>query len=148
MVDIRHRVGINAPAQSVYEAFTTTEGLASWWTTHVEGDASQGGKVAFWFGRPEPSAIMEVVAAEPASRITWRCVEGPEEWVGTTVNADLREEGDETIVLFTHGGWREPVEFMHHCSTRWGVFMLSLKYGLEGGTATPYPNDPHICSWD
>ncbi len=31
MHDIRHRVGIKAPAERVYQAPTTTEGVASWW---------------------------------------------------------------------------------------------------------------------
>jgi hypothetical protein len=34
-------------------------------------------------------------------------------------------------VLFKHQGWKEPVEFMHHCSTKWAVFLLSLKSLLE-----------------
>ena len=32
MVDILHRVGISAPASSVYESFTTIDGLSRWWT--------------------------------------------------------------------------------------------------------------------
>jgi hypothetical protein len=51
------------------------------------------------------------------------------------------------VVLFTHAGWREPVEFMHHCSTKWAYFLLGLKAGLEGGPATPYPEDMAISSW-
>ena len=32
MVDILHRVGIEATPQEVYEALATVDGLASWWT--------------------------------------------------------------------------------------------------------------------
>ena len=55
--------------------------------------------------------------------------------------------GDETTVLFTHAGWREPVEFMQHCSTKWGSFLLGLKSGFEDGKATPWPNDLPVSSW-
>jgi len=63
------------------------------------------------------------------------------------VEFELKPGEDETVVLFTHGAWREPVEFMHHCSTKWAQFMISLKLALEGGQATPFPHDPHISSW-
>jgi uncharacterized protein YndB with AHSA1/START domain len=147
MADIRHRVGIAAPPERVYQALATREGLSGWWTRDVRGDAEPGGKLEFYFGRPEPSAVMEVTSLVPVRRVTWRCVGGPGEWVGTTVTFELKPSGGETAVLFTHGDWRDPVEFMHHCSTKWGYFMLELKAGLEGGTATPYPDDLKISSW-
>ena len=36
-------------------------------------------------------------------------------------------------LLFKHEGWREPVEFMHHCSTKWAIFLMSLKSLVETG---------------
>jgi hypothetical protein len=33
---------------------------------------------------------------------------------------------------------------MHHCSTKWGYHLLGLKAGLEGGKATPFPDDLHL----
>jgi hypothetical protein len=90
---------------------------------------------------------MEVTELVPGQRVAWRCVQGPDEWVDTVLTFDMSQAGGETVVLFTHAGWREPVEFMHHCSTKWGYFLLSLKAGLEGGSATPYPEDMAISSW-
>ena len=60
---------------------------------------------------------------------------------------DLRQDGDYTIVLFKHEGWREPVEFMHHCSTKWGTFLMSLKQLLETGEGAPDPRDVQISDW-
>jgi uncharacterized protein YndB with AHSA1/START domain len=147
MADIRHRVGIDAPIDQVYEALTTTEGLAAWWTRHVEGESVPGGRVAFYFGGPDAAAVMEVTELTPPTRVRWRCVEGPAEWLDTTIDFELAQHGDETVVLFTHGGWREPVEFMHHCSTRWAYFLIGLRAGLGGGKATPWPDDDKISSW-
>lgn len=147
MADIRLRVGIAAPRASVYENLTTIEGLSGWWTRQVTGEPGQGGKLAFYFGAPEPGAVMEVVDLTPDTHVGWRCVEGPGEWVGTTLTFDLTWVGDETVLLFSHAGWREPVEFMHHCSTKWALFLLSLKAGLEKGRATPYPDDMAISGW-
>ena len=58
------------------------------------------------------------------------------------------QSDDWTIVLFKHEGWKEPVEFMHHCSTKWAVFLLSLKSLLETGKGAPYPNEIKLDSWE
>ena len=73
--------------------------------------------------------------------MSWNCVEGHDEWVGTKITFDLTHKDDETVVLFTHADWREPVEFMAHCSARWAYFLLSLKSYLETGKGTPFPED-------
>ncbi len=147
MATIRHRVGIAAPQARVYEALTTVEGLSSWWTRDVKGDPHLGGTLQFFFGSPEPGAIMEVTALEPTQHVEWRCVGGADEWVGTTLTFDLTPGDDETVVRFTHAGWREPVEFMYHCSTKWAYFLLGLKGWLEGGEAAPWPKDAPISRW-
>ena len=46
-----------------------------------------------------------------------------------------------TIVQFEHEGWREPVEFMYHCSTKWATFLMSLKELVETGHGRPAPDD-------
>jgi hypothetical protein len=56
-------------------------------------------------------------------------------------------EGDYTIVLFKHEGWREPVEFMSHGSTKWATFLMSLKQLVETGTGGPHPQDVRISNW-
>ena len=148
MADIRHRVGMNAPIDHVYEAVATREGLTRWWTRDVEGESEVGGRLAFSFGGPGPAAVMEVTDLSPPSSVRWRCVEGPAEWLDTTVTFELKRHDDETVVLFTHGGWRDPVEFMHDCSTRWGYFLLGLRAGFQGGKSTPWPDDePASNSW-
>jgi uncharacterized protein YndB with AHSA1/START domain len=147
MEAIRHRVGIDAPIGDVYEALATRDGIARWWTRDVRGESTVGGELAFHFGSPEPAAIMEVAELKRPSRVVWRCVQGPDQWTGSSQTFDLHREGDETVVVFTHDGWREPVEFMHHCSTSWARYLLSLKHGLEGGQATPFPENEKISSW-
>ena len=91
---------------------------------------------------------MSVLEAVPDKLVRWEVVDGPEEWVGTRISWDLRTEGDFTIVVFAHQGWREPVEFMHHCSTKWAVFLLSLKSLVETGKGAPYPDDLKIDNWN
>jgi|SRR5438309_1298381 len=148
MVDILHRVGAQTPSpEKVYDALTTVEGLAGWWTDDVKGAGDEvGGVVAFRFP-PVGGFDMEVLDLRPSERVTWRVVDGPEEWIGTTIDWQLSQQGDWTVVLFAHRGWAEPVEFMHHCSTKWGSFLLSLKALVETGRGAPAPRDVPISDW-
>jgi hypothetical protein len=79
-------------------------------------------------------------------RVVWSCERGPAEWVGGTIAFDPEQSGDETVLKFAQT-WREPVDFVFHCSTKWGFFILGLKASLEGGKATPYPVELQISSW-
>jgi len=147
MPDILHRIGVkDATPEQVYDALTTVDGLAGWWTDETKGNGARGGILEFRFP-PVGGFDMEVIEAQPAKQVSWRVVDGPEEWVGTTIDWNLSRSGDHTIVLFRHQGWREPVEFMHHCSTKWATFLLSLKSLVETGTGAPAPRDQEISDW-
>ena len=146
MVDILHRIGVQTPTpEKVYDALTTVDGLRGWWTDDTKGSGEVGGVLAFRF--PQGGFDMEVVEARPSERVVWRVVDGPEEWIGTTIDWRLQQSGDDTVVLFAHQGWAEPVEFMHHCSTKWGSFLMSLKSLLETGEGAPAPRDVPISDW-
>jgi uncharacterized protein YndB with AHSA1/START domain len=144
MPDIRHRVRIAAPQERVYQDLTTRDGFTRWWA-RTDGEEGAGGKLEFFFGGPEPGLITEVTEQTPSSHVVLRCIEGPQEWVGTDLNFRLGPSDDGgTVVLFSHEGWREPAEFMYHCSTKWAYHLLSLKSGLEGGQYRPFPHGQDI----
>ena len=55
-----------------------------------------------------------------------------------------RAAADHTIVLFTHRDWKEPVEFVHHCNTKWGTFLMGLKSLVETGEGALAPRDVQL----
>jgi uncharacterized protein YndB with AHSA1/START domain len=140
MPDILHRVGIKSSApDTAYKALTTRDGLAAWWTDDTRGGGAVGDVIQFRFG--DGGFDMKILELDGASRVRWQVVDGPADWVGTTIGWKLRQEGGDTIVLFKHEGWREPTEFMHQCSTKWALFLMSLKALVETGTGAPWPRD-------
>jgi uncharacterized protein YndB with AHSA1/START domain len=146
MVDILHRIGIKdtSPA-AVFEALTTLTGLSAWWAENTTGSTDIGGVIAFRF--TTGGFDMTVLEADPGKHVLWKVVDGPTEWIGTTIDWEIRQEDDYTIVLFSHLGWREPVEFMNHCSTKWAIFLMSLKELIESGVGQPDPRDVAISNW-
>ena len=143
MPDILHRVAVKASPNDTYGVLTTREGLAGWWTTDTQGNCNVGGVIQFRFGT-RGSIDMNVLELDPAKRVLWQVVGGPPEWIGTTVSFELTQDDDFTIILFKHQGWKEPSEFMHHCSTKWALFLMSIKSLVETGKGAPYPSDIHI----
>jgi uncharacterized protein YndB with AHSA1/START domain len=147
MPDILHRVGIKSSPSDAYKALTTIDGLSRWWTNDTQGENEVGGVIKFLF-KPRGFFDMKVLELDPGKRVLWEVVDGPEEWIGTRVSFDLKQEDEWTILLFKHHGWKEPVEFMHHCSTKWAVFLLSLKSLVETGKGNTYPDDIKIDNWN
>jgi uncharacterized protein YndB with AHSA1/START domain len=148
--DILHRVGIKASLDEVYKALATPEGVAGWWTTDTTGDRKAGGMINFRFtaaGHEIGAFSMKILELHANTRVVWQVVTGPAEWVGTKIRFELKQEDDFTIVLFKHEGWKEPVEFMYHCSTKWGTFLMSMKSLLETGKGNPSPHDVKIGNW-
>ena len=148
MPDILHKVGIKStPIDKVYEALITIRGLTGWWTTNTQGEPDKvGGKVEFRFDAG--GFDMEVMELHPLAHVLWKVIDGPDEWLGTRISWDLKQNGEYVIVLMKHMDWKEPVEFMHHCSTKWAIFMMSMKSLLETGKGAPSPNDVKIDNWN
>lgn len=140
MFDIMHRVGIHASPRDVYAALVSRDRLADWWTTDTQGRAEIGSVIRFRFGE-RGYFDMKVLELVPDKRVVWEVTEGPAEWIGTNVIWDLTPFEDGTTIRFKHKGWREQVEFMGHCSTKWATFLMSLKSMLETGKGAPFPND-------
>ena len=148
MPDILHRIEVKASPNDAYNALIAREGLAAWWTTDTQGTFDEGGVIQFRFGT-RGGFDMKVLELAPAKSVLWQVVDGPAEWIGTKVSFELTKNGDFTVILFKHMGWKEPVEFMHHCSTKWAIFLLSLKSLVETGKGAPHPDDVHITgTWD
>lgn len=134
MPDILHRVGIKTPPKNVFNALATINGLRHWWISDTAGKTRKGGVINFGFCK------MKVVESSP-KQVRWLCIDGPKEWKGTEVKFQLKPKNGQTFVLFTHSHWRQAVEFMHHCSTKWAMFLMSLKNWLEREEGRPSPYD-------
>ena len=122
MAEIRHRVGISSKAHDIYPLLTTDEGLSRWWTTDTRGAGDVGSLIAFRFGDGGPD--FEVIELE--------------------ISFELEETEKQTFLNFRHYNWQQSDDFLAHCSTKWGMFMMSIKSCIETGRGQPYPDDIHI----
>ena len=143
MAEIRHRVGIRGSAAAIYGLLTTDAGLSRWWTRDTRGSGQVGSVIEFRFGGGGPD--FEVIELVPDRLVRWRHRgDMPPEWQGTEILFELQSDGKQTFVNFSHYNWREADEFLAHCSTKWAIFMMSIKSCIETGAGHPYPDDVHI----
>jgi uncharacterized protein YndB with AHSA1/START domain len=162
MKSIRQNVLIAAPADRVYKALTTQEGLAGWWTPAATVKGELNGIARFPFSFPDFDYVkeMKITALKPNAEVKWECIAGADEWIGTTISWRL-EAGDKatltaahpeligqlwqlkadsgTLVIFEHNDWREYTPGFSECSFTWGQFLRSLKRLCETGKGQPWP---------
>jgi len=152
MVDIIHRIGIKASLAEVYNAISTIEGLSNWWTEVTKGISKIGSKIEFTFqslaGEEIGKMVMEVKELNNLKGVSWNCVDGPSDWIGTDITFELSQQGEQTIILFGHRNWKEAFESTYHCSMKWAVFLLSLREYVETGKGKPSPHDIKIDNWN
>jgi len=138
MVNIQHNFKVKAPVSKVYEAITQIDGLRNWWTTDVTGSPANNGELRFGFGEGMFNK-MKVTLTELNKLVTWTCVDGPFEWIGTNLSFTLSEDNDKnTNVKFEQKNWKEATDFYGSCNFNWGLFMKSLKTLCETGTGMPH----------
>jgi len=159
MPDIRQAVLIDAPAEKVFGALTTQEGLSAWWTPDVNAKPQRDSVARFSFG-PTYTKEMKVTELRPPAFLRWHCLAGEAEWLGTDISFQLEGGGKEqllrahreisdqlqqgsgeqrTMLVMHHEGWRDYTLMFAECSYTWGQFMRGLKSFCETGSGTPWP---------
>jgi uncharacterized protein YndB with AHSA1/START domain len=135
-VDIVHSVDRKTTPDHLYEAITTRQGLAGWWTPQVKAEPTVGALNEFHFAGT--TLAFRVDRLEPARRVVWSSVQVPPDWEGTQVLFDITP-GDDTVNLrFTHTGFATTFGSFGVTSYSWAQYLRSLKLLLETGEGEPF----------
>ncbi len=134
---IKHLFHIDAPKEKVFEAISTINGLAGWWTVQTSGSAAPGGMIEFRFadmGGPD----MKVTEVKTNEKIEWECTASPHGWVGHRFTIALDDNEGKTRVRFSHDGWDRQDDFYAICSFSWGRYMESLRQLCQTGNGQAF----------
>jgi uncharacterized protein YndB with AHSA1/START domain len=138
VADIAHFIKIGAAPEQVYAALTTAEGVRSWWTRDADLDAHAG---AFRFIQADREHRVRVDGLTPPSRVTWTVTASfVPDWVGTTIDFDIRADGDGAALLFAHRGFAHANERYAMFNTGWAYYLVSLQQYLQTGQGAPSPD--------
>ena len=148
---LRMERAFQAPAEAVFEAWTSEEVLRRWWhtergwvTSEAEVDPRVGGTVRVVMHDPlkdvEYGGSGTYTEVEPPTRLafTWT-------WDGDTrrtlIEIDFEENDGITTVRFTHSGlWDEEAVRSHEDG--WGKLFCSLERALEAAPPRPVRSSP------
>ncbi|HVO00671.1 MAG TPA: SRPBCC domain-containing protein [Candidatus Cybelea sp.] len=139
MPDIVHLIRIKAAPARVYEALTTADGIAGWWTRDVTLDGAVGGIGAFQFYGCTSMTRVRIDTLEPERRVAWTVLnsDAPGGWDDTTIAFTLRRDGEETVLSLAHRGFASESEGFALVSTGWAYYLVSLQHLLERGAGKP-----------
>lgn len=136
----RTTVRVNAPADVVFDAVTTAEGLAAWWS-RVTGSGLTGGELRFPMVAGEPPLLIRVDEATRPTTVRWTVAECTfmQDWVGTQPTFTITPLDDGACELtFEHLGLNDELECKDMCSRSWDHFVrTSLRELAEGGAGAP-----------
>lgn len=137
MPDIFHNFPINAPAQKVFDAVSTAEGLDRWWTKTCEATPGEGSEYNLGFG---PGYSWTAVASQwqPNAGFELKLIDADQDWLGTRIGFQLSEKDGVTEVRFHHLGWPEANEHYQISCFCWAMYLRLLKRYVELGETVAY----------
>lgn len=136
MTEINHEIKIQAARDSVFNAMTTLDGLKSWHTANIEGNPQSNGTLTIK-AAGKPTFKWKIVNTEP-EKLTWECIEGPGDSVGTQAIFKLSKTDDaKTLVECRHVGWPGTHDNFRKCNTLWAIILYHLKNYVETGKVNP-----------
>ena len=125
--------------RAAYEAVATTQGVNGWWSNHTHGPDGVGSTMQVGLPDAPMTFDFEVTEDAPQSRVRWRCLAGPPEWLGTDISFDVQtDDHGQTSVLFSHDGWKTTQESFPFIAYSWAQILPRLKQHAEGRGPNPY----------
>ena len=141
-MDMLHAVDVEADAGTIFEAISTRDGLAAFWTAESEAEPRVGSTAVFRFPAAPVDLKMRVEALDRDKRVAWRCDGDFPFWSGTSVEWLLSpgSTGHGTQVFFRHTGWPADYPEIEHARVNWvwGQVVGRLKAYAESGTPQPF----------
>ena len=137
MADLKHYVPIDASPTKVYAAIATQKGMRGWWTADTVMDEKAGGKAEFGFDKRGMVFRMDITKLDSGKQVVMKCHGDHPEWDGTTLTWTIAREDGQTVLHFTHSGWKKVTDFCAGCNSMWGNLMFRLKRYAETGKPNP-----------
>jgi uncharacterized protein YndB with AHSA1/START domain len=141
--DFTAMLDLPAAPEDLIALFTSPEGVSRWWGP-TTGDGTIGGVLVISFGEHGQNAV-RVLQTDPG-RVVWEPVVADgltptghtHEWLGTTIEVEVRAAGEGAQLHFRHRGLTPKLACWDDCVAGWNHFMASISSLLRTGSGHPY----------
>ena len=141
MLNTRHFIGAKTTKQAMFQAISTTEGLEKWWATSAKGKPHVGETVELHFAGIT-TLKFKYKEMIPQEKLVLTCIEGFKAWQGTVLTHEIEEKDNQVFLTHIHSNIDpHDLEAFTYFSTKWTIYLLSLKSFLEKGKGTPSPTE-------
>lgn len=136
MADINHEIKIQTSLEKAFKALSNLNDLKKWHTAHIE-EKGRGEREFNFMATGKPAFLWKMIRIEPNHQVTWECLEGPGDSVGTQAIYKLSKKDDQILVELSHTSWPDQEGNFRKCNTLWGILLHHLKKYLETGKTDP-----------
>jgi hypothetical protein len=143
MAEVRHRVGIRGSVADIYIALVEPSQLGGWWASYASGTPEVGKTLDLTFGELVTLSFV-IRDLQRNLLVHLECSSGPFPWQGSQLHFALEDADDQVFVTLTHSNNGAGDESFVYFSTKWPLYLLSLRDFIETGSGRPYPNDIKI----
>src|SRR3954451_7927752 len=138
VTDIHHEIKVKADPERIRTALGSREALEAWHGGAVSDAGGGGWRFDFVNG---PTFHWRIAPDTGENDVTWCCVDGPGDSVGTEAKFTFIPQTDgRTLVEFRHSGWPHAGGNFRKCNTHWAVLLHRLRQYVETGAAAPVFN--------
>ena len=143
MARVRHRVGVAGDIDRIYRATHEPAGLTGWWASTADGSPDVGQVLDLHF-EALATLSFRIAVLEPTARVRLQCVSGPGPWRDSQLDFTFEQDDKQVWVGLIHENPSAAEDDFVYFSTKWPVYLLSLRDFIETGTGTPYPHETKI----
>ncbi|MDG5492044.1 SRPBCC family protein [Psychroserpens sp. SPM9] len=130
---------IDAPKQTVFEAFCLPEHLDHWWTLKSSGQPELGAIYNLNF-TDQYNWFAEVTKVKTNTYFYLSMTEADANWKPTTFGITLEDHQNKTLLKFSHTNWPEQNHHFRFSAFCWSQLLLGLKNYIEKGVIIPFEN--------
>jgi len=143
-MDIIHSLEIETTPEKLFEALSTDDGIAAWWTK-ARTQNRVGGLNEFDFRGT--AATFRVEKLEPGKMVGWSAEQVPPDWKDTHVLFEVSKDQRGSVLLrFSHTGFKAMTPLVAFSSYAWAQYLRSLKLFLETGKGEPFGSPASIAA--
>ncbi len=143
MARVRHRVGMAGEFNRIFLATHEPAGLAGWWASKADGTPEVGQVVNLHF-EALTTLSFKIAALEENVLVRLECVSGPGSWQNSQLDFIFQQDEKQVWVELIHENQDASDNDFVYFSTKWPIYLLSMRDFIQTGTGTPYPRETKI----
>lgn len=123
--------------QSMEEVFNAVINVRGWWSESIEGQTQKLQDEFKYHYQDVHRCTMKLIDMIPGKKVVWLVLDNylnftkdKREWKGTKIVFDISQNGNQTLLRFSHEGLVPAYECFDICANAWTKYIQQSLYSL------------------